>query len=58
MNLIHIFIIVLVIGLVVYIINNFLPVDRKFKSFLNLLAVIFLIIWLLKVLLVVTDTNI
>jgi hypothetical protein len=48
MPLINIFIVLVIAGVVLYLINNYIPMDRKIKSILNIVAVIFVIIWLLK----------
>jgi len=42
-------IILVVIGVILYLINNYIPMDRKIKSILNVVVVIFVIIWLLSV---------
>ncbi len=49
MPLLTVLIIVIVAGVILYLINNYIPMDRKIKSILNILVVIILIIWLLKV---------
>jgi len=38
-----------VAGLVLWLINTYIPMDRKIKSILNIVVVILLIFWLLKV---------
>jgi len=42
-------IILVVIGVILYLVNNYIPMDRKIKSILNIVVVIFVIIWLLSV---------
>ncbi len=49
MPLINLVIILVVIGVILYLINNYIPMDRKIKSILNVVVVIFVIIWLLSV---------
>jgi hypothetical protein len=49
MPLINLVIILVVIGVILYLINNYIPMDRKIKSILNIVVVIFVIIWLLSV---------
>jgi hypothetical protein len=49
MPLLTIFIVLIVAGVLLWLVNNFIPMDRKIKSILNVLAVIVLIIWLLNV---------
>ena len=48
MNLLTILIVLIVVGLVLYLINRFVPMDGKIKTILNWVVVIILIIWLLK----------
>jgi hypothetical protein len=49
MPLLNIFIILIVAGIVLWLINTYIPMDRKIKTILNVVAVIVIIIWLLKV---------
>ncbi len=49
MPLINLVIILVVIGVILYLVNNYIPMDRKIKSILNIVVVIFVIIWLLSV---------
>lgn len=48
MPLLTILIVIVVVGVVLWLINTYLPMDRKIKSILNAVVVIVLIIWLLK----------
>jgi len=48
MPLLTIVIVLIVVGVLLYLINNYIPMDRKIKSILNIVVVIVLIIWLLK----------
>jgi len=48
MSLLSILIAIIVVGVLLWLINTFLPMDRKIKSIFNLVVVIALIIWLLK----------
>ncbi len=48
MPLLTILIILIVAGVVLWLVNNYIPMDRKIKSILNIVVVIVLIIWLLK----------
>ena len=48
MPLLTILIVLIVVGLVLYLINNYIPMDAKIKSILNIVVVICVIIWLLK----------
>ena len=48
MPILTILIVLIVVGVVLYLINNYIPMDRKIKSILNIVVVIGVIIWLLK----------
>lgn len=48
MSILTIIIVLIVVGVVLYLINNYIPMDRKIKSILNVVVVIVVIIWLLK----------
>lgn len=48
MPIITIIIVLIVVGVVLYLINNYIPMDGKIKSILNVVVVICVIIWLLK----------
>jgi len=49
MSLLSVLLIIIIAGVILYLINNYIPMDRKIKSILNILVVIILIIWLLKI---------
>jgi hypothetical protein len=49
MPLINLIIILVVVGVILYLINNYIPMDRKIKSILNIVVVIVVILWLLSV---------
>ena len=49
MPLINLIIILVVDGVILWLINNYIPMDRKIKSILNIVVVIVVIIWLLSV---------
>ncbi len=49
MPLLTIIIVLLVVGVLLWLVNTYLPMDRKIKNILNAVVVIVLIIWLLKV---------
>jgi len=49
MPLINMIIILVAVGVVLWLINNYIPMDRKIKSILNIVVVIFVILWLLSV---------
>ena len=47
-TLINVIIVLVVVGLILWLINRFIPMDSKIKSILNIVVVIAVIIWLLK----------
>lgn len=49
MSLLNVLLVIIVVGVILYLVNTFIPMDRKIKSILNIVVVIVLIIWLLKV---------
>jgi hypothetical protein len=40
-------IILLVVGVALYLINNFIPMDPKIKQLLNVLVIVMLVIWII-----------
>jgi hypothetical protein len=48
MPLVHIVLVLIVVGVLLWLINSFIPMDRKIKSLLNIVVVIAVIIWLLQ----------
>jgi hypothetical protein len=48
MSLLTILVVLIGVGLLLWLVNNFIPMDRKIKSILNVVVVIVVIIWLLK----------
>jgi hypothetical protein len=49
MPLINILLVLVVAGVLLWLVNNYIPMDRKIKNILNVVAVIFIVIWLLRV---------
>ncbi|MDP1817917.1 MAG: Thivi_2564 family membrane protein [Leadbetterella sp.] len=54
MPILNILIVIIVIGFVLWLVNNYLPMDGKIKKILNFVVVIGVIIWLLKVFSIIT----
>ena len=48
MSLISIIIILIVVGVLLWLINTYIPMDSKIKSILNVVVVIVVILWLLQ----------
>ena len=49
MPLINIVITLIVVGFVLWLINNFIPMASSIKSILNIVVVVFVCVWLLQV---------
>ena len=49
MPLINIVITLIVVGVVLWLINNFIPMASSIKSILNIVVVVFVCVWLLQV---------
>lgn len=46
-----IFLVLIVVGLILYLINRYIPwIDPKIKTIINVVAIIMVIVWLLEVL--------
>lgn len=50
MDLISLIIVLVVIGVVLYLVNNFIPMDPKIKTILNVVVVLLVALWLLRML--------
>jgi len=48
MPILTILIVLIVIGLLLWLVNTYIPMDAKVKQILNIVAIIAIIIWLLK----------
>lgn len=49
MTLISIFIVLIVVGVLLWLVNAYIPMDAKIKQVINIVAIIAIVIWLLKV---------
>jgi hypothetical protein len=49
MPLLHLVIVLIVIGVLLWLVNTYIPMDSKIKSILNAVVVIAVVIWLLQV---------
>lgn len=49
MSLLYILLVVIIAGVLLWLVNTFIPMDRKIKNIFNIVVVIVLIVWLLKV---------
>jgi hypothetical protein len=49
MDLVQFVVIIIVVGVLLWLVNNYIPMDRKIKQILNIVVVVALILWILKV---------
>ncbi|MDD4993259.1 MAG: hypothetical protein PHR83_13615 [Paludibacter sp.] len=49
MSLLSVLLIIIFVGVLLWAINTYIPMDRKIKNILNIVVVFVVIIWLLKV---------
>jgi len=49
MPLITVLIILIVVGVLLWLVNSYIPMDGKIKKVLNIVAIIAVVLWLLKV---------
>ena len=49
MPLLTILIILVVAGLILWLVNTYIPMDHKIKTIFNIVVVIVVIVWLLKI---------
>jgi 1-acyl-sn-glycerol-3-phosphate acyltransferase len=49
MPILTIIIVIMVVGVILWLINSYIPMQRTIKNILNAVVVIILVIWLLKV---------
>ncbi len=48
MTLLNILILLVVVGVILWLVNNYIPMDSKIKNILNVVVVIAVVIWLLQ----------
>lgn len=49
MPILNFLIVLIIVGFLLWVVNTYVPMDKKIKSIFNLVVVIAVIIWLLKV---------
>jgi len=49
MSLLSVLLIIIFVGVLLWAVNKYIPMDRKIKNILNIVVVFVVIIWLLKV---------
>ena len=50
MSLLSIIIILIIIGIALWLVNSYIPMDEKIKKILNIMVVVVVILWLLRAL--------
>jgi len=48
MSLLSLIVVLVVVGVLLWLVNNYIPMDSKIKSILNVVVVILVVIWLLQ----------
>ena len=48
MPLITLVVVLIVVGVLLWLVNNYIPMDRKIKKILNIVVVIAVVLWLLN----------
>lgn len=48
MPLMNVLIVLVVVGVVLWLVNTYIPMDSKIKNILNIVVVIVLVLWLLQ----------
>ena len=48
MDLVQVVIVLIVVGVLLWLVNNYLPMDGKIKAILNAVVVIAVVLWLLQ----------
>ena len=48
MSILTILLVIIVVGVLLWAVNSFLPMDPKVKSILNIVVIILLVLWLLQ----------
>ncbi|HEV1992509.1 MAG TPA: Thivi_2564 family membrane protein [Candidatus Dormibacteraeota bacterium] len=49
MGLLHIFLVLIVVGVLLWLVNRFIPMQATIKSILNAVVVIVVVLWLLNI---------
>jgi hypothetical protein len=49
MPILTVIIVLIVAGIILYLVNNYIPMQRTIKNILNVVVVIAVVVWLLKV---------
>lgn len=49
MTLIHLIVVLVVVGLLLWLVNRYIPMEARIKSILNVVVIIVVVLWLLNV---------
>jgi len=49
MPIVHVIVVLVVVGVILWLINSFIPMARTIKAILNAVVIIAVVLWLLKV---------
>jgi hypothetical protein len=49
MPLINLVVVLIVVGVLLWLVNAYIPMDRKIKNILNIIVLIVVVLWLLQV---------
>lgn len=48
MSLVSVVVVLIVVGVLLWLVNNYIPMDSKIKNILNIVVVIVVVLWLLQ----------
>ena len=57
MPLVTLVVYLIIVGMLLYLINNYIPMDYKIKQIINVLVLVVVVVWLLQVLGVMGPLN-
>jgi hypothetical protein len=57
MPLINVIIVLIIVGVLLWMVNRYIPMDQKIKTILNVVVVIVVVLWLLNVFGVIGSLN-
>lgn len=57
MSLVTLLIVLIVVGVILWLVNTYIPMDRKIKNILNVVVVILVVLWLLRAFGVLNSLN-
>ena len=49
MNIISLIVVLVVVGLLLWLVNNYIPMEGRIKQILNIVVIILVVLWLLSV---------